>query len=392
MADSYHILKKELNSELQNILDYWEKNTPDHKYGGFVGKIDHYNNIVHGSSKGIILNTRILWAFAAASRHLKVKYYNSVCSRAYNYLIAFFFDTEYDGVFWELDYNGIPINRRKQVYAQAFAIYALSEYYHYSKNKEAKNEAVKLFYLLEKYAKDKKQRGYTEAFKEDWSPIKDMRLSTKDMNASKTMNTHLHVLEAYTSLLKLYDDKNLRHSLKELVDLFLDTFLNSNDHFNLFFDEKWNLLSNTASYGHDIETVWLVIEAAKAVNDSNLVKQAERAAVKVADTFLKEGIDSDGAVMNEHNFDTGITDTDRHWWPQMEALVGLKYAYELTGDKKYMEHSLQIWNFTKKYLIDYQNGEWFFRVNKNGKPYEEDKISMWKAPYHTTRACILMNS
>ena len=392
MTQDYIGLKEELHSELKNILDYWSTNTLDYDNNGFFGKIDHHNKVVQNAPKGIILNTRILWSFAAASNYLKTDKYAEICLRSYDYLTAYFKDNKHKGVFWELDYKGNPINKRKQVYAQSFTIYALSEYYLFSKNEEAKTWAIELFKILERFAKDKKSTGYLEAFNEDWSPIKDMRLSDKDMNAAKTMNTHLHILEAYTSLLKVYDNPILRASLKELVEIFLDRFLNMNNHYNLFFDKNWKLLSNSVSYGHDIETAWLLIEAAKIVGDVDLLNQTRKLAIKVADTFLDEAIDADGAVMNEKNLDTNHLDTDRHWWPQVEALIGLNYVYNLSKGQKYLDNSVNIWNFTKRNLIDRVNGEWFFRVDKNGNPYtEEDKVSMWKAPYHTSRACIILN-
>tara|TARA_R110002050_G_scaffold196426_2_gene331324 strand:+ start:14139 stop:15323 length:1185 start_codon:yes stop_codon:yes gene_type:complete len=392
MDDAYKQLKSELNSELKNILSYWTKNTLDQKYGGFVGRIDHDNKIIPKASKGVILNTRILWSFSATSNHLKTNEYVAVCTRAFSYLKTFFNDENNKGVFWEVDYDGKPLNKRKQVYAQAFTIYALSEYYLLTKNEAAKNWAIELFELLEKFAKDEVHLGYFEAFNEDWSPIEDMRLSEKDMNASKTMNTHLHVLEAYTSLLKIYDIQPLRASLKMLVEVFFEKFLNDRNHYELFFDDEWNLLSNTVSYGHDIEAAWLVIDAAIMLNDEVLLQKANKIALRVADTFLKEAIDEEGAVLNEKNTITKYIDTDRHWWPQVEALIGLDYAYRLNNDKNYIKASLKIWEYTKTHLIDHKNGEWFFRVAKDGTVYtEEDKVSMWKAPYHTTRACILLN-
>lgn len=393
MINAYKKLKKELNIELENILNYWTNNSIDAAFGGFLGKRDHYNNAVEKASKGIILNTRILWSFSAASNYLKTEKHKEICERAYQYLNDFFKDEVNKGVFWELDYLGNPINKRKQVYAQSFTIYALSEYYVFTKNEEAKKWAIDIFSLIEKYAKDNVNKGYFEAFNEDWSAIKDMRLSDKDMNASKTMNTHLHILEAYTALLKIDDNQQVKASLKMLVEVFLHKFLNNENHYELFFDDEWNLLSNTISYGHDIEAAWLLIEAAKLIDDEEILHQTKKLALKVADTFLVEAIDKKGAVINEKNRSTNHLDLDRHWWPQVEALVGLKYANDLKNDEKYINASLKIWEFTKAYLIDKKNGEWFFRIDKNENVYtNEDKISMWKAPYHTTRACIILNS
>lgn len=392
MDEACQTYKNELHSELINILKYWQDNTLDNNYGGFVGKISHNNKIIPNANKGVILNTRILWSFSAASNYLKTKAYETICNKAFQYIKSYFKDYTNKGVYWELDYTGKAINKRKQVYAQAFAIYALSEYYMFSKNQEAKKWAIALFEILERFAKDVESGGYIEAFAEDWSPIADMRLSSKDMNAAKTMNTHLHVLEAYTNLLRIYENDTLKNSLKELVQIFQKKFLNTENHYDLFFDKDWNLMSNTISYGHDIETAWLVIDAVELLKDEHILKEVQHTAIKVADTFIAQAIDNEGAVINEKHLDSDTIDSDRHWWPQMEALVGLCYAYKLTNDRKYLQYSSSIWNFTKKHLIDHKNGEWYFRVDSSGKPYtEEDKVSMWKAPYHTSRSCIAIN-
>lgn len=390
MVQTDQNIKLEFKDELNSILNYWSKNTIDKENGGFYGKIDFYNQVIPDATKGIILNTRILWSFSAASNHFQTEAYKSICERAFQYLKTHFKDNRFKGVFWELDYRGQPINKRKQIYAQAFAIYALSEYYVFSKHEEAKDWAIELFNCVETYAKDG-QGGYLEAFNEDWSAIEDMRLSSKDMNAAKTMNTHLHILEAYTTLFKIYENDTVKDALKKLIKLFQNTFLNANYHHHLFFDKHWNLLSNTVSYGHDIETIWLILEAAKAIKNEALIAEANTIAIKVADTFLKEAIDDDGGVINEKNLDNNHTDYDKHWWPQVEALVGLTYAYEINNNEDYLDCKHKIWAFTKKYLIDYKHGEWHFRVNRTGKPYsEEDKVSMWKAPYHSSRALMIL--
>lgn len=393
MDPAYSILKSELSEELINTLSYWQQNTIDHDYGGFFGRINHKNKVVERASKGIILNTRILWSFAAASVHLKSCQYNAITHRAYRYLRDNFIDYDHHGVFWELDCHGLPINKRKQIYAQAFAIYALSAYYTFSKNPEARILAMGLFELIEKHSKDNQKGGYLEAFSEDWGPLEDVRLSNKDMNAEKTMNTHLHILEAYTELLHIYDSASLKSALRSLVQLFQEKFLGNDHHYQLFFDVDWNRQSNTVSYGHDIETAWLLMEAAKAIGDEALLEDTRITAIQVINTFMDEAIDEDGAVINEKNLSTGALDKDRHWWPQVEALIGLSYAFKLTGRQKYTDCSIRIWDFIKTHLIDRKHGEWHFRVDQYGKVYtEEDKVSMWKAPYHTTRACIILNS
>jgi mannobiose 2-epimerase len=382
----------QLKAELQNILSYWREYGIDEMHGGFVGKRDHFNNLIEKANKGVILNTRLLWSFSAACNFINNPELKVLADRAYNYLEANFYDHLNKGFFWELDYLGNTVNTRKQVYAQAFSIYSYAEYYKLSGEEKAKEKALQTFRFIEKHAQDLVDNGYLEAFQADWKPIEDMRLSEKDQNAPKTMNTHLHILEAYTTLLQITGDIKVKEALENLINLFLSIFLNNKTgHFGLFFNEKWALQNAVISYGHDIEAAWLLIEAAKTSGNSLLITQTTEAAILVADTFLKEAYVKNKGVINEKNEETGETDLDRHWWPQVEAMLGLQYAFNISGDKKYQAAILDIWDFTQNNLIDRQNGEWFFRIDQANKPYiQEDKLSMWKAPYHNSRALMML--
>ena len=386
--------KAELSSELENILDYWKNFSVDEEHGGFVGQRDHENRLVKDASKGVILNTRLLWTYSAVGSFKAEAdgVLRKLADRAYEYLKKQFSDDVHGGVFWELSAEGKPVNRRKQVYAQAFAIYALSEYCKLTGSKKAKQWALSIFELVEQHARDRIKNGYFEAFKEDWSPIEDMRLSEKDRNSAKTMNTHLHVLEAYTTLYKISKDEKVKEALENLVALFLEEFYDSEKrHFQLFFDEDWKSESEVVSFGHDIEAVWLIIEAAKVSGNGDLLKRAKKITVPVAETFLKEAYVPQQGVINEKDFESGKTDLDRHWWPQAEAMVGLQYAYEISEEEKFRSAILDIWDFTKAHIIDHENGEWFFRIDKNNRPYrQEDKLGMWKCPYHNSRACMVL--
>jgi mannobiose 2-epimerase len=385
-------LAVEMGAELERILAYWQVFGVDQNHGGFIGERDLYNIPKEKSAKGIILNSRILWTFAAATNQLKTNRYMEICERSFDYLNTFFRDKEFGGVFWELDFQGNPTNTRKQVYAQAFMVYALSEFAKFSQNEIALNWAIELFEFIEKHAYDKTNYGYTEAFSKNWSSISDMRLSEKDANEAKTMNTHLHVLEAYTILYEVAPTQILKARLEEIITLFLDQFFDSKtNHFQLFFDEKWHAKGEIISYGHDIEAVWLLIEAAKAIDHKELLSKSKKLAVKVATTFLAEGMDESGGVNYEYNKRNKVLDADKHWWPQAEAIVGLTYAYEISKNESYLDAALRVWNFTKENLIDRKNGEWFWSVNQQNKPYlTHYKIGFWKAPYHNSRACMKM--
>jgi mannobiose 2-epimerase len=372
-----------------NILDYWVQHTIDNKYGGFAGYVGPDNKINEKASKGIVLNTRILWAFSAGSLFLKDDGYAEIADRAYDYITSRFFDNKNGGVFWELDYKGEILSTKKQVYAQAFAIYALTEYYGLRGKSEALEKAQVIYHLLEKHSFDRQHGGYIEAFSESWDDIDDVRLSEKDRNARKTMNTHLHILEAYTNLYRVWAEKSVGNSLKRLINIFNDYFVSNNNHLNLFFSDDWRLAGNIISFGHDIEFSWLFTEAADIMKDKALIEKTRGTALNMVYTFINEAFDSSGGVINEKNLDSGHVDSDKHWWVQAEAVVGLVNAYQISGDEAYLDRALKLWNFIDSFVIDHEHGEWFSRVNSKGVPYSEDeKAGFWKCPYHNTRTCI----
>jgi mannobiose 2-epimerase len=381
---------KEIENELKNnILPFWDK-TVDGENEGFLGRILNNGEIVKNSPKSAVLNTRILWTYSAVYSKFKQEKHLKLAKRSFEYIKEYFRDRKKGGIFWMLDYKGNPIESKKQIYAQAFCIYALAEYYKISDNQEALNWAIDIFELIEKHSFDPEYPGYLEAYDREWNPIENVRLSDKDKNEKKTMNTHLHVLEGYANFLRVWKNDKLKKQLKLLVDIFLDKIIDSETgHFNLFFDELWNLKSYLFSYGHDIEGSWLLYEAAEMLNDKDLLERVKKASLRLANITLKEGTDSDGGIMNEGNTN-GVLDTDKHWWVQAEAMVGFLNAFQISNEKKFFESSYNCWSFVKKHIVDRENGEWFFRVNRKDEPYlsEENKIGPWKAPYHNTRGCL----
>ncbi len=387
---SIESLKKELLKVLkENILGYWVRNAVDKEYGGFTGYIGSNNEVNKQAGKGIILNTRILWTFSAAARFLKDSIYSELADLAYRYITEKFVDYKHGGVFWELDYKGTPLEKKKQVYAQAFAIYALSEYYKMNGKAKALDLAQEIYYLIEKYSFDHEYGGYIEAFSEDWDDLDDVRLSEKDKNAKKTMNTHIHILEAYTNLYRIWPDRQLNNSLRKIIDVFISHFVNDHNHLNLFFSEYWELTDSIISFGHDIEFSWLLTEAAEVIDDPRLINETGNIAVKMADTLISEGFDPHGGIYYEKNEGANHIDTDKHWWVQAEGMTGLVNAYQITKNNSYLDKALSLWKFIDSYIIDHKNGEWFWKVNARGKPYKEDeKAGFWKCPYHNSRTCM----
>ena len=388
--EALHSLAEAARAELvEHILPFWAERTLDDEHGGFVGRIDGHGRRVPEAAKGSVLNARILWTFAAACRALGTDRWCAEADRAYDALRVHFADPEHGGVFWTVAPDGTPVDDKKQVYAQAFTIYALAEHVRQRDDAEALAWAQALYRLLEDRAVDPGHGGYVEAFSRDWGPAADLRLSEKDADAPKSMNTHLHVLEAYTALARVWPDAELAARLRALVEIVLDRIVDPDTgHLGLFFGMDWAPLSADVSFGHDVEASWLLEEAASVLGDADLAARVRPVALRLARLTLEEGLDADGGLFNERDED-GHLDTDKHWWPQAEAVVGFFAAYEHTGDRAFADAARQTWAFIQRAIVDREGGEWFFRVDREGAPYqEEDKVGPWKCPYHNARACL----
>lgn len=382
----------QLEKELQdNILGFWMKHTVDTEHGGFIGEIDNKLNIIAGAEKSLVLNARILWTFASACRVYQLPEYLTIAERAYAYLLEHFLDKEYGGLFWMVDATGSPSQPKKQIYGQAFAVYALAEFYHATGRPEVLEETIQLFHTVEKYGYDPIYKGYIEALSRDWQMTDDLSLSTKDMNEKKSMNTHLHVLEAYTGLYRVWKSEELRVKLAELIEMMLEHIIDEQgQHFHLFLDEEWNVKSDHISYGHDIEGSWLLVEAAETLGDEALLQRVRTVAISMAEAVLADGVASDGGIWNEAD-PNGLINKEKDWWPQAEAVVGFYNAYQLTGEAKFADAAKAAWTFIDTYIVDHKLGEWYWGVDENLRPMaHEPKVSAWKCPYHNSRACFEM--
>ena len=412
----------ECQTELHRILDWWMEHMTDHPNGGFFGRIDGSGTLHPEAEKGAVLNARILWTFSAAARCIPECYsginlglpprnnipeYSETAERAYNYLIHNFLDKKHGGVFWSLDHLGQPLHTKKQVYAQAFAVYGLSEYFLLTGDAAALQHALDIFDLLEKHALDPVRNGYYEAYSHDWQLLDDLRLSDKDANEAKTQNTHLHLLEAYANLLRaLLVSRNsvpgasrsersseVQAALENLVGLFLEKFIDpATGHIHLFFDENWQLKSDIVSFGHDIEASWLLWDAVQTLGDEALISKVQPVCLHIAEATLREAVEPDGSIINQRWNSDGRLDRDRIWWVQAEAMVGFWNAFQMSGDERYRQAALDCWRFTQKNMRD-GVGEWLWRISPTGENYpEEDKAGFWKCPYHNGRAMMAVGT
>ena len=383
-------LSKELREELErNILPFWMNRMIDQRNGGFLGRIDGCGNLVPNAEKGAILNARILWAFAAAYRVLHKPEYLDAATRAKDYFINHFIDVQEGGVFWSLDAQGNVLDAKKQTYAIGFAIYGLSEYARATGDKEALLHAKKLYTDIERHAFDSVNNGYVEALTRDWQPIADMRLSDKDENGSRTMNTRLHILEPYTNLYRVWRTPELAGRITNLIDIFLTHLLNSEtNHLDLFFNDKWQGRRNIQSFGHDIEAVWLLHEAALKLGKPEVLAKVEKAIIRIAKA-ADEGLQPDGSMIYERWTDTGHVDDQRQWWVMCECVIGHVDLYQHFGDKTALDIARHCWRYIVEHIIDRERGEWYWGCDKNGHSNRiDDKAGFWKCPYHNTRMCL----
>ena len=419
MNEQLQLMKQEMQDVVENnILRFWQDKMVDHENGGFYGRMDGTNVLHSEAEKGSILNARILWSFSAAYRVLKKPEYLKMATYAKDYFIEHFLDQEYGGVYWSIDYMGIPLNTRKQFYAIGFAIYGLSEYARATGDREALDYALQLYDCIEEHALDREYNGYIEACTREWDEIADMRLSELDANYPKSQNTHLHIIEPYTNLLRCLKELHAQEScdyvptigsvlpvgvtipvetimaveasLRNLIGIFTDRILNSETHhLDLFFEMDWTRgAGQLESYGHDIECSWLMHEAALVLNDAEVLKKMEQIVQMVAKASEK-GLNLDGSMIHEANVDTGHVDDDLHWWVQAEAVVGFANIYQYFGDENALDKAFCCWNYIKRNLIDYEHGEWYWSRHADGiLNIIDDKAGFWKCPYHNSRMCL----
>jgi mannobiose 2-epimerase len=381
---------KSAQDELEeNILPFWINHSKDNEYGGFIGRMSNDGTIAKDAPKGLVLNARILWTFSAAYRYKKNDEYLRMAKRSFDYIIQHFWDKDFGGAYWLLDYRGKPIDDSKELYGQSFLIYGLSEYYLATEDNAVLEKAKELFYLIEKHCHDDANKGYFETFSRDWSAADRAKLATGDPLEKKTMNTHLHLLEAYTNLYRAWKDRKLKMRLEELIEIFQEHIINSETfHFELFFDEKWHSTKDIVSFGHDIEGSWLLCEAAEVLGQQELTSQVKEIALKMAEAVYEQGLDKDGGLFYEAK-GTDIINKNKEWWPQAETVVGFLNAYELSGREHFFRAALNCWIFVEQYIVNKTHGEWFWRVSRDGTPdLQEPKISEWKCPYHNSRVCL----
>ena len=388
-----------------NILAYWMKYGVEEDGKGFYGAVNLQNEAVPGANKTSVLNARILWTFAAAARSYPGKGYEEMAHRAYRVVCEDFADREEGGYYMELSDRNQVASDIKHTYAQAFVLYSLCKYYEFHPEGDVMDRIREFFLFLDQRTKDVAHPGYHESFTRQWENIEENRMA--DNNEPKSMNTHLHILEAYAAVCRVWKDEKVEERLKELLYLFMDRIIRPDGHLGIFFTEDFQESPGSkgiCSFGHDIEASWLLWEAAEILGDEVVKEKLKPIILKMAGAVLREGVDKDGGLFLESTRYGSHVRTNKHWWLQAENLVGMMNAYQLTGDPVYWDTVKLCWDFIDKHVIDHEGGEWFTKVNRLGKAYliepEDDpspyyrndwKIDPWKCPYHNGRAMMEMS-
>ena len=379
-------LAKEVQSHLETvILPYW-KGMIDRENGGFYGYRDFSLALDPQAVKGVILNSRILWFFSNAYLTLGREEDLDYARHAYRFLMDSCLDPEYGGVYWSVRYDGTaPDDAMKHTYNQAFAIYALACYYRASRDEQALQTAMDLFRIIEEKTLD--PYGYREAFSREWKEIDNEFLSENGLLADKTMNTLLHLLEAYTELLLARENPQVRARLTWIIDTFTQKVYNQEEcRLEVFFDREFHSIANMHSYGHDIEASWLLDRACEVLGDPVRQQTVKVYSRQMADHVLRAGY-WQGAL--RYGRFEGEINRQYVWWVQAEGVVGYLNQYEKTRDPLYLNVIEQLWAYIQQHLVDPRpNSEWFYEVNPDGTPVEKPITELWKCPYHNGRMCM----
>ena len=371
---------------LHTIIPFW-KNLRDNEHGGYYGWLGYDLALDKKAVKGCILNSRITWFFANAYTLLKDESLLDEAKHGFAFMKDYCFDKENGGIYWSITYDGKPEDTTKHTYNQAFCIYALSSYYEASKDEEALAMAKELFHIIEEKCTD--EVGYLEAFDREFHLIENDKLSENGVIADKTMNTLLHVFEAYTELYRVSKDTEVKKRLEWILDTIADKIYNPKLHRQeVFFDKNYNSILDLHSYGHDIETAWLLNRGVDVLGEEAYQKKMGPIIDDLTAQVYKVAFDGH-SLANE--CEKGVVNTHRIWWVQAETVIGFLHGYQRNPEKKeYLEAAKSEWQFIKDYVIDKREGsEWFWEVDENGKPYPDRPIvEPWKCPYHNGRMCI----
>ncbi len=374
-------IKKELT---EHIIPFWN-NLRDDEKGGFYGFMDCGLNLDKNADKGVILHSRILWFYSNCYLVLKDKTCLENAKHTFDFMYKYCVDREFGGVYWLMHADGTVSDSMKHTYCQAFFVYALSSYYDASGDKKALDLALEIFETIEKNCTD--DVAYLEAMSREWKLIENDALSENGLMADKTMNTTLHLMEAYTELYRVSKNEKVLERLRFQLDITYDKIYDKpNDKLLVFFDKNLNVIGDIHSYGHDIEATWLIDRACEVIGDDDLTKKMLGMNEKIVECIKNVALEDDHLLMERDGSEVNPT---RVWWVQAETIVGFYNAYEKYGKDEYKEIAEKVWGYTKERIIDKTaGGEWYSELDGNEVPSTKPTVDPWKCPYHNGRMCL----
>ncbi len=378
------MITEEMRAHLEHkILPFW-MGLKDEENGGFYGYMDQNLILNRVADKGCILNSRILWTFSTAARLLDGEKYVPFAKQAYRFQERFL-DPNNGGVYWSVTYDGKPADTTKHTYCQAFAIYGLAAYYRLTGEQEALDRAMDLFRVIEGRCRD--EGGYLEALKADFSPESNEKLSENGVMASRTMNTLLHVIEAYAELYRVHPDGQVMVACVEGLNQVLDKIYNPEKRrMEVFFDAEFRSLLDMQSYGHDIEGSWLIWDAVETFIRPDGREWWKKMCLDLLESATERAFSDHGL---DYEIVNGEVNRNRDWWPQAETMLGFEFGWRMTKDPVWLERLKTQWDYVKRVIVDPRSGgEWYNSVSEDGTPLQKPMVEEWKCPYHNGRMCM----
>lgn len=380
LAQRTSSISSRLNVEANTVMNFWLKYGPDQEFGGFYGTLNRKGQAINSTDKGLIQQSRHLWTLSTwYQRRNHSNSIKTLADKSYQFIIDNMLDDD-DEFYFKVSQSGEPIDRKKQLYAESFAIFALAEYALAFNHAEAANIALKCFKSIDKRAHDERYGGYDQSQDPGWLV----------QGAAKGTNTQIHLLEAFTALYRVTHHDHVKLRLEEMIHIITQKIVQEDTYAHMEFYRDWTPFSTpVVSYGHDLETAWLLMDALDAlgIKDESVFTSIKRFGHHSA----MRGYDEKMGGYFEEGLPLGrATKKEKIWWIQAEALPGLWQLYQLTGNEQYLSKMEGTLDWIERYQKDSTYGGWFWGVNENGTigPRGENKGEEWKTNYHLIRALI----
>lgn len=407
--DNQKIILKELRDLLKSDIDKWYPLSIDTIYGGFYSDINYKWELKGNQNKFIVTQARHIWTCSQLAKFYNDNRYTKIAKHGFHFLRNVMWDKKYGGFFDLVTREGKPIKEKgkiiKRAYGNSFAIYGLAAYFNASGDSAALKLAIETFDWMDKHSHDSLYDGYFQFLSEEGIPF----INGYENTPPKDYNSMIHILEAYTELYKVWKNDKLRERLTSLFYLIRDKVTTNKGYLKLYFDRDWtpveykysssdknkNFFLEHVSFGHDIETAYLLLEAAEVLDKKDSVT-INKAKTMVNHTLINGWDYSNGGIFDagyyfENQNQITIIKNTKEWWAQAEALNSALLMSKLFphDEINYYHYFEMQWDYIKKYLIDNEHGGWFIGgIDMMPENKKMPKATIWKGNYHTTRALI----